>query len=75
VGGGTSFAAPQVAGLVALLISHRPGMSPEGIIEHLRRTATPVSGGPENWAGAGLVDMLRALSPQFRLGVPGTARD
>jgi hypothetical protein len=64
-----------VSGLAALLISRRPGLAPAGIIEQLRRTARLVSGGPPNWAGAGLVDMERALLPGFRLGVPGTARN
>jgi subtilisin family serine protease len=73
-GDGTSFAAPQVAGLVALLLSRRPSLTPQAIVDHLRATADPVRE-PGNWAGAGRVNMLETVQPPFRLGVPGTARD
>ena len=76
VGSGTSFAAPQVAGLAALLASRRPGLTPLQIHDIIRATADPVpAGDAPNWAGAGRINMARALQPLFRLGVPGTARN
>ncbi len=74
-GDGTSFAAPQVTGLVALMLSHNPYLQPDQIINIVKSTADPLPGGePAGWAGAGRINMLRALTPQFRLGVPGVAR-
>ena len=32
-------------------------------------------GNAVNWAGAGRIDMAAALTPPYRLGVPGTARN
>jgi hypothetical protein len=40
---GTSFAAPIVSGVAALLESHYPTQSPQGIVNHLRETAAPVA--------------------------------
>lgn len=75
-GDGTSFSAPQVTGLVALMLSRRPGMSPDAIVAIIKQTAHPVPPGDRpNWAGAGRIDMLAALRPQFRLGVPGVSRN
>lgn len=75
-GDGTSFAAPQVTGLVALMLSRRRTLRPDSIISIIKATADPLPAGDvPGWAGAGRVNMLHALVPQFRLGVPGTARD
>jgi len=68
---GTSAAAPQVAGLCALLLQKRPSLSPNHIKAILRATATDVTtgvsamgetAGPgiDNATGAGLVNALRA---------------
>lgn len=38
-GSGTSFAVPQVTGLAALMISHRPGMSPDAVASTIKATA------------------------------------
>lgn len=73
-GDGTSFAAPQVAGLAALLLSRRAGMTPAALIAQIKAAADPVTD-PGEWAGAGRVNMLRALELPYRLGVPGAARD
>ncbi len=74
-GDGTSFAAPQVTGLVALMLSHRRALSPAAIVSIIKATADPVPAGDRaDWAGAGRVNMLRALTPEFRLSAPGVAR-
>lgn len=51
---GTSFAAPQVAGSLALLKSEYPELSPAEVRSHLRRTARDVS--PAEYRGAGHLD-------------------
>lgn len=73
-GDGTSFAAPQVAGLAALLLSRRAGMTPEALVAQIKAAADPVPDS-DDWAGAGRINMLRALELPYRLGVPGAARD
>jgi subtilisin family serine protease len=75
VGDGTSFAAPQVTGLVALMLSRNRYLTPDQIINIIKATADPLLGGePAGWSGAGRINMLRALTPQYRLGAPGTTR-
>jgi subtilisin family serine protease len=75
-GSGTSFAVPQVAGLAALMLSHRPHMSPDAISSTIRATADPLpDGGTPGWAGAGRINMALALTPRFRIGAPGVARN
>jgi subtilisin family serine protease len=56
---GTSFAAPQVSGLVALLLSVRPGLSPARVSEIVRASAT-ASADPT--IGAGRINMDAALT-------------
>lgn len=69
-----SFAAPQVAGLVALMLSKRHGMSSAQLMSLIMSTADPVpSGDQPDWAGAGRVNMPRAVRPPFRIGLPGAA--
>ncbi len=73
---GTSFSAPQVSGLVALILSRRPLTTPDGMLLILKATADKVPpGGQPDWAGAGRINMLNALVPQFRLGAPGVTRN
>jgi len=57
---GSSFAAPQVAGAVALLRSIRPDLSPAAIRSILTRTAQPLPN-PDPRAGAGLLDVEAAV--------------
>jgi len=73
---GTSFAAPLVSGLAALLISHTPYLSPEAVRAIITTTAEPLPDeGTANWDGAGRIRMRQALnSPRFYLGVPGVSR-
>lgn len=57
---GSSFAAPQVAGAVALLRSIRPDLSPAAIRAILTRTARPLPNADPR-AGAGLLDVEAAV--------------
>jgi serine protease AprX len=64
--GGTSFAAPVVSGIAALLRQLRPEASAETIRQALMRTADRASA-PDNQVGYGLVDALEAAR---EIGVP-----
>jgi subtilisin family serine protease len=76
MGDGTSFSAPQVAGLVALILSRRPSMTPDALIALVKQTAHGLPAGDRpDWAGAGRIDMLGAIRPQFQLGAPGVSRN
>jgi serine protease len=56
---GTSFAAPHVAGAVAVLRS--AGLSPAAAVDALRSTAAPVSGGTLVQTGHGRIDLAAAV--------------
>jgi len=62
-GSGTSFAAPMVSGVAALLKAHYPGQSAAAIRAHLDATCKSVGQAfqPANSAGAGLLDAKTAL--------------
>jgi subtilisin family serine protease len=57
---GTSGACPQVAGLAALLLSHKPGLTPAQIQQIVRSSAKPLNA-PAACVGAGLLDCEAAL--------------
>ncbi len=60
---GTSMAAPHVAGLVALMKSVQPGLTPAEVLGVLRRTARPLTAAScRPGCGAGLVDAAAALA-------------
>ncbi len=57
---GTSFACPQVAGVVALMIEANPLLTPDEVVGILRGSATPMPY-PERVVGAGYVDAHNAV--------------
>lgn len=63
---GTSFAAPVISGIAALLRQLRPEASAETIRQALMRTADRAAS-PDNGVGYGLVD---AVAAAVRIGVP-----
>jgi subtilisin family serine protease len=72
---GTSMAAPHVSGLVALLLSRRPDLTPSEVATILR--STTVDRVTDRYTGAGRIDAGRAVSiggplPESRLEVPAT---
>jgi len=59
---GTSFAAAEVSGIVALLLERKPGLGPDAVRKALTATAQDL--GPKGFDpqfGAGLVDAYRAI--------------
>ncbi len=64
---GTSFAAPQVAGVVSLMLGVNPALTPAQIVSMLRASATPFPGGacdpetPSRTCGTGTVNAAAAL--------------
>jgi type VII secretion-associated serine protease mycosin len=60
--GGTSFAAAYVSGVVALLLSHEPSLTPADVVDRLTRTADRPPGGRNNDLGYGVVNPYRAIA-------------
>lgn len=58
---GTSFAAPHVAGLAALLLQQHSSLGPLDIRRAIMETAVKLDGVPEEVQGAGLIDCVAAL--------------
>lgn len=61
---GTSFSAPHVAGLAALLFSQHPDWTPAEVRTRIEQTAVDL--GPEghdDWFGHGRIDLVKALAP------------
>lgn len=62
---GTSFSAPHVAGVAALLMQIKPGISPAEVQAHLVNSARPYASGSycagRSDCGAGLLDAFRAV--------------
>lgn len=58
---GTSFAAPSVTGVVALMLSKNPELTPTEIDSILQTTAVKLSEHKSNDFGSGLVDALAAV--------------
>jgi subtilisin family serine protease len=77
ISSGTSFAAPMVSGLAALLISRTPNLSPDAVTRIISGSALPMpNGNTPNWAGAGRIRMYLALrQPRYVVGVAGVTRD
>jgi serine protease AprX len=77
-GSGTSFSAPQVAGVIALMLEANPQLTPAQIRDILQRTATPLPPYYLYEVGAGMLNaqaaVLEAAFPQRHFGAwRGTA--
>jgi subtilisin family serine protease len=71
--GGTSSATPKVAGIVALMLSANPELSPAQVKAILRATAKDIDApGFDDKTGAGRVDAVRAVHES--LATPGQPR-
>ena len=62
IGWGTSYAAPHVTGLLALLLERNPELSPTAQRDALLAACTKLSGVPKNQQGAGLVEPGRLFA-------------
>lgn len=70
---GTSFAAPQIAGAVALLAQAFPTMTGAQIVSLLYATARDLgAAGVDATYGRGAIDLTRAFQPQGTMSVAGT---
>ncbi len=71
---GTSYATPIVSGMLALMKSRNSGLAPSEYLDIARAAATPAAPAPhgQNWAGAGIVDLGRALA-MVPMAVSGVA--
>ena len=69
---GTSFAAPQVAGAIALMLEANPSLTPAQIKLILQRTSTPLAAYYEHEVGTGMLNVhaavLQAAFPGRRIG-------
>ncbi|GFG68309.1 type VII secretion-associated serine protease mycosin [Mycolicibacter senuensis] len=59
---GTSFAAPVVSGLAALIRARFPDWRPRQVMDRIKATAHHPPGGRDDFVGAGVVDPLAAVS-------------
>jgi membrane-anchored mycosin MYCP len=59
---GTSFAAPYVSGVVALIRARFPQMSAQEVMDRVKRTAHTPQAGPDAAVGYGVVDPVAALT-------------
>ncbi len=73
-GQGTSFAAPLVSGMFALMKSRNSGLAAADYIAIARTTATPAAPAPHggNWAGSGIINIGAALQ-RLPMTVTGSA--
>jgi serine protease AprX len=71
-GSGTSFSAPQVAGVIALMLEANPNLTPAQVRDILQRTATPLPPYYMYEVGAGMLNaqaaVLEAAFSQRRFG-------
>jgi subtilisin family serine protease len=73
VASGTSFAAPMVTSLAALIVSKNPFIAPRDVRDMIMRTAVALPAGEtQGWAGAGRIRMQQALKTRrYITGAPG----
>jgi subtilisin family serine protease len=65
VSSGTSYSAAEVSGIVALMIQHKPDLTPDQVRSILRATATDLGPkGPDVMFGAGLANAYGALNAE-----------
>jgi serine protease AprX len=73
VGSGTSFSAPQAAGVIALMLEANPALTPAQVRDILQRTATPLPPYYRHEVGAGMLNahgaVLEAVFPERLIGV------
>ena len=71
-GSGTSFSAPEVAGVIALMLEANPQLTPAQVRDILQRTATPLPAYYLYEVGAGMLNahaaVLEAAFPQRHFG-------
>ncbi|MRH88660.1 type VII secretion-associated serine protease mycosin [Nocardia sp. SYP-A9097] len=72
---GTSFAAPYVAGLAALVRSYYPQMTAQEVMDRITRTAHGPGTGRDDRIGYGLIDPLAALTAQLPAQPIGVGAD
>ncbi|HEX7175769.1 MAG TPA: S8 family serine peptidase [Pyrinomonadaceae bacterium] len=70
---GTSFSAPQAAGVIALMLEANPDLTPAQVRDILQRTATPLAPHYRHEVGAGMLNahaaVLEAAFPERLIGV------
>ncbi|HYG08460.1 MAG TPA: S8 family serine peptidase, partial [Pyrinomonadaceae bacterium] len=71
-GSGTSFSAPQAAGVIALMLEANPALTPAQVRDILHRTATPLPSYYRHEVGAGMLNahaaVLEATFPERLIG-------
>jgi type VII secretion-associated serine protease mycosin len=65
---GTSFSAPLVSGVAALVRAKFPQLTSRQVINRLVRTARPPAGGPDDQIGFGVIDPVAALTRDVPAG-------
>ncbi|WP_371481473.1 type VII secretion-associated serine protease mycosin [Kitasatospora sp. NBC_00315] len=70
---GTSFSAPYVAGVAALLVGEHPDWTPAQVRARIEQTAQRTTHGPNRFVGWGVVDPVKAVAPTGASPVAATA--